>query len=247
MKITIITPAFNSAKTIADTVDSVKRQSYNGIEHIIVDGASRDETLAIVRKRSTQAIIISEPDNGIYDAMNKGIKQATGDLIGVLNSDDFYKNHEVIESVVEVFKARDCDALYGNLVYVDATHTDRVVRSWQAGEFQMGKFLNGWMPPHPTFFVKRECYEKYGTYDTELKSSADYELMLRFLYRYQLPVAYLPLCMVCMRTGGQSNASLKNRLQANREDRLAWKKNGLEPRFYTTWLKPIRKIPQFIK
>jgi glycosyltransferase len=245
--VSIITPAYNSAKTIADTVDSVARQTYNQVEHIIVDGASQDETLMIVRKRSKRATIISEPDDGIYDAMNKGVSQATGEIIGVLNSDDFYKNNDVIASVVEMFRTTGCEALYGNLVYVDNAHPDRVVRTWDAGAFEMGKFINGWMPPHPTFFVKRECYTKYGVYDTELRSSADYELMLRFLYRYKVKVAYLPMCMVCMRTGGQSNASLKNRLKANREDRLAWKKNGLQPRFYTTWLKPIRKIPQFIK
>ena len=247
MRVSIITPAFNSAKTIADTVDSVKRQTYPDIEHMVVDGASTDTTLMIVRQRSAHVSIVSEPDNGIYDAMNKGIRQSTGDIIGILNSDDFYKTSDIIAEIVAMFEGTGCDAVYGDLVYVDARNTDRIVRTWKAGAFRRSKFLHGWMPPHPTFFARRQCYEEYGLYDTDLRSSADYELMLRFLYRFEVPVSYLPQCMVCMRTGGQSNASLSNRLKANREDRLAWKKNGLEPHFYTTWLKPIRKIPQFLK
>jgi glycosyltransferase len=152
----------------------------------------------------------------------------------------------VIADVVSLFEKEQCDAVYGDLVYVDPKEKSRVVRNWKGGAFRPAKFLNGWMPPHPTFFVRRSVYEQFGVFDTSLKSSADYELMLRFLYRHRIPAAYLPKCLVCMRTGGHSNASFANRLRANKEDRLAWKKNGLEPRFYTTLLKPIRKIPQFI-
>jgi glycosyltransferase len=247
MKVSIITPTYNSAKTIADTLDSVNLQTFEHIEHIIVDGLSHDETVTIVRQRSPNAICISEKDNGIYDAMNKGIRSATGDIIGILNSDDYYVNPTVIKTVVTVFETQKCDALYGNLIYVDPLAKNKVVRTWNAGPYESEKFLFGWMPPHPTFFVRRRVYEQFGMFDTSLCSSADYELMLRFLYRHKVPVAYLDQCLVCMRTGGHSNASLRNRLLANREDRLAWKKNGLKSRFYTTLLKPIRKIPQFLK
>ncbi|HLF63644.1 MAG TPA: glycosyltransferase family 2 protein [Saprospiraceae bacterium] len=247
MKVSIITPTLNSAKTIADTLESVKQQTFEHIEHIIIDGLSRDETVDIVHRQAPHAICISEADNGIYDAMNKGIRMATGDIIGILNSDDFYANPMVIKTIVTVFETKHCDALYGDLVYVDARKKDKIVRTWTAGDYRARKFLFGWMPPHPTFFVKRSVYEKHGLFDTSLCNSADYELMLRFLYRYRISVAYLPQRLVCMRAGGRSNASLRTRLLANREDHLAWKKNGLESKFYTTLLKPIRKIPQFLK
>lgn len=247
MRISIITPAFNSAKTIADTVESIKQQVYGEIEHIVVDGASKDATLQILRSLDARVSIISEPDNGIYDAMNKGIRHASGEIIGILNSDDYYRDEQALEKVAQVFNAENCDALYADLIYVDCHNKERIVRTWRAGAYDRRKFLNGWMPPHPTFFVRKDIYTEYGLYDETLKTSADYEMMLRLLYKHQISVAYLPECLVCMRTGGQSNATLRHRLQANREDRLAWKKNGLDPRFYTTWLKPIRKLPQFIK
>jgi len=246
MKVSIITPSFNSAGTIADTLKSVIGQTYPDIEHIIVDGASRDNTLSLVRKHAVDARIISEPDEGIYDAMNKGISHATGEIIGILNSDDFYAHSDVIQRVADLFARTGCEALYGDLVYVDSKHTDHIVRVWKAGAFEASKFLNGWMPPHPTFFVHKEMYKQHGMYNTTLRSSADYELMLRFLYRHRIPVEYLAERLVCMRTGGHSNVSWRNRIRANKEDRLAWKLNGLSPRFYTTLLKPIRKIPQFI-
>lgn len=246
MKVSIITATYNSAGTIGDTLRSVGSQTHDEIEHIIVDGASQDETLMIVRAHAFDARIISEPDNGIYDAMNKGIRMATGDIVGILNSDDMYSDSSIIARVAREMEVQKSDALYGDLVYVDARDTSRVVRTWTAGAFRPEKFLNGWMPPHPTFFVRRSVYERYGCFDTALRSSADYELMLRFLFRFRIPVTYLPHRLVYMRTGGQSNASLSNRLRANQEDSLAWKKNGLIPRFYTMWLKPIRKIPQFL-
>ena len=246
MKVSIITPSYNSAKTICDTLDSVRNQTFQNIEHIVIDGLSPDGTATIVKQHAPAAICLSEKDNGIYDAMNKGIRLATGDIIGILNSDDFYTDQNVIEKVTQLFETTGCDALYGDLVYVDPQDTKRIVRKWTAGELHVGKFLNGWMPPHPTFFVKRAIYEKYGLFNTSLKISADYELMLRFLYKHGISATYFPQCLVCMRTGGHSNASLRRRFDANKEDRMAWKLNNLEPRFYTTWLKPIRKIPQFM-
>jgi glycosyltransferase involved in cell wall biosynthesis len=245
-KISIITPAFNSAGTIADTLRSVREQDYPDIEHIVVDGGSTDGTVTILQQTDARITYLSEPDEGIYDAMNKGLRMAAGEIIGILNSDDVYAHPAIIGHVVREMESRQCDALYGDLVYVDARDTRRIVRTWIAGEFRLEKFLYGWMPPHPTFFVRRRIYGRYGSFDTSLRSSADYELMLRLLYRHRVTVTYLPECIVRMRAGGRSNSSLRQRLRANAEDRHAWKKNNLQPKFYTTWLKPIRKIPQFI-
>lgn len=244
-KITIITAGYNSAATIRDTLHCIASQTYSNIEHIIIDGVSKDDTLKIVSEFPHVAKVVSEPDQGIYDAMNKGIQLATGDIIGILNSDDFYANKNSLEDVANTFIKNGVDSCYADLQYVNEKNTSRVVRNWISGNFNRFDFLKGWMPPHPTFFVKKEMYEKYGSFDLELNSAADYELMLRFLFKHQISTQYIPKILVKMRTGGQSNASLRNRFKANREDKLAWKKNGLKPRFYTTWLKPIRKINQY--
>ena len=244
-KITIITAGYNSAATIRDTLQCIASQTYSNIEHIIIDGASKDDTLKIVSEFPHVAKIVSESDQGIYDAMNKGIQLATGDIIGILNSDDFYSNNRTLKIVAETFLENDVKSCYADLQYVDEKDTSRVIRNWKSGDFKRTNFLRGWMPPHPTFFVKKELYKKYGCFDLELNSAADYELMLRFLYKNKVSTKYIPIVLVKMRTGGQSNASIKNRLRANQEDKLAWKKNGLQPKFYTTFLKPIRKINQY--
>lgn len=244
--VTVITTCFNSSQTIEDTLRSVSQQDYPHIEHILVDGASSDSTMEIIHAYSHVARIISEKDNGIYDAMNKGLAAATGDIVGFLNSDDFYVSPSVISSVVAHMQEMKCEALYADLVYVHPDQTDRILRSWEAGSFERRKFLFGWMPPHPTFFAKRKLYGQYGGFNTSLKSSADYELMLRFLYKHRISVCYLPKVIIRMRAGGMSNASLSNRLMANREDRMAWKINSLKPYFFTSWLKPLRKITQFM-
>lgn len=248
MKVTIVTATYNSAATVRDTLESVKNQSYGNIEHLIIDGLSKDNTLDIIKEYKDHiAHQISEKDNGIYDAMNKGVSLATGDIIGILNSDDFYAHPDVVKNVVEAFQQNNVDTVYGDLKFVDPIDTKKIVRSWRAGAFKRDKFLYGWMPPHPSFFVKSDLYNKYGTFDTSFTSSADYELMLRFLYRHQVSTHYLPEVLVLMRTGGLSNYSLKNRLVANKEDKNAWKKNNFTPRFYTTLLKPLRKINQYFK
>jgi glycosyltransferase involved in cell wall biosynthesis len=244
-KISIITATYNSASTVRDTLESVKNQSYNNIEHLIIDGLSKDETLNICNQYHHIANIHSEKDDGIYDAMNKGINLATGDIIGILNSDDFYINNDVIEKVANAFKD-DVDAVYGDLQYVDPINTNKVIRTWRSGNYTAKAFLYGWMPPHPTFFVRREVYEKIGAFNTALHSAADYEFMLRVLFKHRLKAAYIPEVLVRMRAGGLSNASLGNRVKANLEDRLAWKMNGLKPYFFTLYLKPVRKILQFI-
>ncbi len=245
MKISIITTTYNSSSTIEDTLHSVAQQTYNDVEHIIVDGNSKDNTLDIVNKFTHVSHIISEDDNGMYDAMNKGIELCEGEVIGILNSDDFYATEEILERVISIFMATDVDAVYGDLHYVKHNNINKIVRYWKSGDASKEKFLRGWMPPHPTFFVRKSIYQKYGGFNTKLKTSADYELMLRLMYKYEIKVAYLPEVLVKMRTGGMSNASLKHRLKANKEDKEAWKLNGLKPKFYMRWLKPLRKIFQY--
>ena len=247
MKVSIITITYNSAETIEDTIRSVASQDYPEIEYIIVDGASNDHTLEIVeRYRNSISQVISERDKGIYDAMNKGIAMATGDVIGILNSDDFYADEKVISDIVRTLQQSNSDACYADLVYVDRLETNRVIRSWKSGEYKPGYFLRGWMPPHPTFFVKRKMYLTHGVYSLDLRSAADYELMLRFIHKHSVSLCYLPRVITKMRTGGQSNVSLKNRWRANREDRLAWKMNGLQPGLFTLLRKPLSKLFQYL-
>lgn len=246
MKVSIITTTYNSAATVKDTIVSVLSQTYKNIEHIVIDGRSKDNTINIIRENGHSGPVISEHDHGIYDAMNKGLSLATGDIVGILNSDDFYSNNEVIEKVVSVFSKSNVKALYGDLDYVDPYDTSIVRRRWIAGGYRRAHFLTGWMPPHPTFFVKREVYEKYGGFKTELKSSADYELLLRLLYVNRVKATYLPEIMVHMRAGGYSNRSFHNRIKAHKEDYKAWKLNNLDPKWFTLALKPMRKIKQYM-
>ncbi len=246
MKVSIITVCYNSAETIENTLISVVSQSYPNIEYILIDGQSTDGTLAIIeRYKSKLARVISEPDKGIYDAINKGIQLASGELVGVLNSDDFYINNSVIDEVVKILQQQNADCVYGDLQYVDRQNTNLVKRNWVSGKYEQGLFYKGWMPPHPTFFIKNDCYKKYGLFNLQLKSAADYELMLRMLHVHQIKAAYLPQVLVKMRVGGKSNISLKNRIKANREDKLAWVINGIKPRFYTLLMKPLSKLGQF--
>ncbi|MBC7694911.1 MAG: glycosyltransferase [Burkholderiales bacterium] len=248
MKVSIITITYNSESTLIDTIDSVLNQTYRDIEYIIVDGASTDDTISIVHSYKEKITkFISEKDNGLYDALNKGIAMASGDVIGILHSDDFYTSHHIIENVVNTFQANHSDAVYADLYYVDKDDTNKIFRKWKSGHYKHGMFLNGWMPPHPTFFVKKSSYEKYGCFNLDLVSAADYELMLRFIHKHQIKLAYLPEFIIKMRVGGKSNVSLKNRIRANKEDKKAWKMNGLNPYFYTMYLKPLRKIIQLFK
>lgn len=247
MTLSIITPTFNSAATLRDTLQSVASQTYSDIEHIIVDSLSRDNTLEIVRAFPHVRKLVSEKDKGIFDGMNKGLSLATGEVVGILNSDDLYQHSQVIEKVMDRFSDPAVDVVYGDLLYVDASDLNRVVRYWKAGNYSRKSFYNGWMPPHPTFFVRRKYYEQFGNFHIELRSAADYELMLRFLLRHQLHPSYIPEVLVKMRMGGNSNASLRGRLKANAEDRASWTINGLKPYPWTLWLKPLRKLPQFVK
>jgi glycosyltransferase involved in cell wall biosynthesis len=246
MKVSVITVTYNSAETVEDTIKSVVNQDYKDIEYIIIDGLSKDNTLEIVNKYKHKiAKVISEKDHGIYDAISKGIKNATGDIVVALNSDDMYASNDVITKVVELFKSSHADAVYGDLNYVDRFDTSKVIRKWKSGIYKKGHFLKGWMPPHPTFFVRNYCYQKYGSFNLTLRSAADYELMLRFIHKHEIKVAYLPKLIVNMRAGGQSNVSFKNRFKANREDRKAWEINGLKPGLLTLLRKPLSKIKQY--
>jgi glycosyltransferase involved in cell wall biosynthesis len=246
MKITVITATYNSGATVKDTLDSIGQQDHPDIEHIIVDGCSSDNTLDIVAGFPHVGKVISEIDKGIYDAMNKGIRLATGEVIGILNSDDIYTDPTVLSAVAAAFADPAVMTVYADLQYVHPDDPDRIRRTWVSGPFKKENFYFGWMPPHPTFFVRKEAYDKAGFFNTDLRSAADYELMLRLLLKNGLPAHYIPRVIVKMRSGGVSNSSLRNRLRANKEDRQAWKLNGLKPYFFTLYLKPLRKISQYI-
>jgi glycosyltransferase involved in cell wall biosynthesis len=245
MKISIITATYNSAATVRDTLSCIAGQQYPNIEHLVIDGLSKDNTLEIVNEFSHVAKVISEKDKGIYDAMNKGVQLATGDVVGILNSDDFYTNASVLSKVAAAFDDPAVEAVYGDLQYVKANNVDVVIRTWRSGAYKKRHLYYGWMPPHPTFFVRRTVYDKCGLFNITLRSAADYELMLRVLLRHNVHTQYIPEVLVKMRAGGMSNASIKNRLRANKEDAMAWKLNDLKPYFFTTWLKPLRKVLQF--
>lgn len=246
MKLSIITATYNSAATLHDTLDCVQQQDYADIEHIIVDGGSTDNTLDIVKGFAHITKIVSEKDNGIYDAMNKGIAMATGDIIAILNSDDVYASPNVLSLVVKAFEDNpSAQALYANLQFVQRDDLSKPVRLWKAGQYKTNSFYYGWMPPHPTFFVKEEVYKKTGVFNTALGSAADYELMLRILLKHRIKAIYLDKVIIKMRIGGVSTESLKNRIKANKQDRMAWKVNNLTPFPFTLYLKPIRKIGQF--
>jgi glycosyltransferase involved in cell wall biosynthesis len=247
LKVSIITVVFNGASTLRSCIDSVLGQDYDSIEYIIVDGNSTDGTVELVRSYGDKIHkFLSEPDKGIYDAMNKGIELATGDVIGILNADDFYSSGSVISRIVTAMKTANADGAYGDLQYVDAFKNEVVKRNWKSGPYKADAFLSGWMPPHPTFFLKKSFYTQYGSFRLDLGSAADYELMLRIIHKYGIKLAYVPEVLVKMRAGGVSNSSVGNRINANRNDRKAWEINGLKPHFYTLWLKPLRKVLQFV-
>ncbi|MDM8540770.1 glycosyltransferase family 2 protein [Desulfococcaceae bacterium HSG9] len=251
LRISIITATFNSAHTIKSCLTSLKKQTYK-FEHIIIDGGSADGTIEILNQESQKdALIISEPDRGLYDALNKGIQSASGDVIGFLHADDVFADCDVLADVAAMFelslKNGSMASCYGDLVYVRADYTKQVVRYWKSSEFDKRRFYYGWMPPHPTFFVRKSVYQKYGCFNLELGTSADYELMLRFLLKHGITCGYIPRILVKMRTGGVSNASVKNRLLANYNDRRAWRINGLKPFPWTLYLKPLSKIVQYIR
>lgn len=245
MKISIITVCFNSQQTIRATIKSVLSQSYKQVEYIIIDGASTDNTVKIIKEFSNSIdVFVSESDAGIYDAINKGISKSSGDVVGLLHADDVFDNRSVIDNVMRLFD-ENVDMIYGDINYVDRNDIYRVIRRWKSDSYKKGKFKWGWMPPHTGFFMKKSCYLKHGLYNLSLGSSADYELMLRMFELYNLKSKYIPLNITNMRVGGVSNSSFKNRWQANRNDKKSWKINGLKPFWFTLLIKPFIKIKQF--
>lgn len=248
MKVSIITAVFNNKTHLEDCTKSVFSQTHQDIEYIIIDGGSTDGTVEIIKKYENKiSKWLSEPDKGIYDGLNKGIRLATGDIIGFLHADDVYAHDKVIETVVSNMKKYNVDSSYGDLLYVDKNNTDKIIRYWKSQPYRDGLFKKGWMPPHPTFFVKREIYEKYGYFNTDFKIASDYELMLRFLHKYKISTYYIPEVLIKMRLGGASNKSLKNLITKTTEDYRAWKVNNLKRSFYTIPSKNLSKIPQFFK
>jgi glycosyltransferase involved in cell wall biosynthesis len=246
MKLSLVTSSFNSGATIRETLDSVRAQSHLPFEYIVIDGGSTDETLEILEEYSDVITkVVSESDDGIYDALNKGIAWSTGDIVGLLHSDDLFANLDVLGNVMRTFEETSADAVYGDLDYVEREDIRKITRKWRSRNFEKNLFYNGWMPAHPTFYLRREHYETYGGYRTDMRISADYELMLRMLLKHGHKAVYIPEVLVKMREGGESNASLKNRLKANREDRMAWRVNDIKPRFFTSILKPLSKLKQF--
>ena len=230
MKISIVTVCFNSEVTIKDTIESVSNQ--NGVdklvEHIIIDGQSKDDTLSIIQNFPHIVKVISESDNGIYDAMNKGIKMATGDIIGLLNSDDLYYDNYSLQKVVTAFESNpDTDVVFGDLVYVDKLDTNKIIRYWKSKSYYDRFFEDGFVPPHPSFFVRKEVYVQAGLYDIEFKLAADYEFMLRTMRQMNFKSVYIPEVLVRMRLGGATNQSIRNIVKGNIEIIKAWKKNEL--------------------
>ena len=229
MLVSIITVTLNSKSVLNDCLDSVANQSHNNIEHIVIDGGSTDGTLKLLNsRRKNLAIVISEPDNGIYDAMNKGVAVAKGDIVGILNSDDFYANDQVISNIIKIFtKDPSIEACYADLIYVDRYKTSKIIRYFKSSKFEKGLFSKGWSPPHPTFFVRRSVYEKFGLFNLNYRIASDIDLMIRFLEIHKIKTKYVPEIWVKMRMGGTTNKSLKNIYKQNQEILKSFKQQGL--------------------
>jgi len=247
MKVSIITISYNSEKSISDAITSVLSQSYENIEYIIVDGKSKDNTIDIVKSFGDKiTTFVSEPDKGIYDALNKGIGLATGDIVGFMHSDDLFANDQIISNVVKKFKENNTDSLYGDLQYVYKEDTNKILRYWKSGVFSLRQLKLGWMPPHPTLYIKKWVYDKYGGFNIDMGISADYDTMLRFLGKYKISTQYLPEVMVKMRVGGASNRSLGNIIKKSKEDWDAINRNKFG-NIFTLVFKNLRKVTQFLK
>lgn len=246
MKTSIITVCKNPGKNLESCIESIASQTYNDTEHIIVDGMSTDGTSDIVNEyKDNITIYVREHDSGIYEAMNKGIAMATGDVIGLLNADDLYASPNILELVAKAFEDSDIDCCYGDLVYVAKDNTNNVIRNWKSCEFKPELFSKGWHPPHPTLFVKKNIYEKYGVFNTKYKIGADYALMLKLLMKHRISSKHIPQVLVKMRVGGSSNKSLLNILKANIECYRAWKEHDLEISPFFILRKPFNKLTQY--
>jgi glycosyltransferase involved in cell wall biosynthesis len=247
MKISLITVSYNSGATIKDSIESVLRQDYHNIEYIIVDGKSKDNTVDIIKSFEGKiSKWISEPDKGIYDAMNKGLKMATGEVVGMLNSDDFYYNNTILAQVAHAFEDESLDAVFGNLIFVDPNDLKKTVRTYSSKDWHPKKFARGFMPAHPTFFVRRKYYEQFGLFKTDYKIASDYEMLIRLLYVNKLKYKYLPITMVVMRKGGVSSNGIKSNIVLNNEIKRACTENGIRTNLPLIYLKYFTKVFELI-
>tara|TARA_B100000508_G_scaffold140981_1_gene144801 strand:- start:6426 stop:7178 length:753 start_codon:yes stop_codon:yes gene_type:complete len=248
LKVSIITVVWNNVSTVAEAIESVLNQSYSNIEYIIVDGKSNDGTVEVIEKYANKIdTFISEKDNGLYDAMNKGIQIATGDIIGFINADDVINSNNCVEEIVKKFESTNADVVYGDKIYVDPQNPSKVVRYWKSGEFNRNSYKKGWMTPHLSTYIKKDLYNKFGGFRGDFKIAADYELMLRFIYKQEAKTHYLPMVIAKMRAGGLSNGSLKNVAISNYEVYKSWKVNGLSISPLIAIQKPMRKLAQLFK
>lgn len=243
-KISLITVTFNAGSTISRCIESVIGQNFTNIEYIVIDGGSTDNTLEILDQYKAYInVFVSEPDKGIYDAMNKGIKLANGDVIGMLNADDFFMDSTVSSTIADIFSQQNAEIVYGDLDYISLQ--GKIVRKWRSGAYERNKFKYGWMPPHPTFYCKKDLFKQFGLYSLEYGTAADYELMLRFMYLHKIKAFYVPKVLVKMNIGGASNKTLNNRIKGLFFDMKAMRNNKIPIPFITLIFKPLRKIIQY--
>ena len=246
-KVSLITVTYNSEQTLPDTIKSVLSQTYTEIEYIIIDGLSTDGSREIIESFGNRiSKFISEKDSGIYDALNKGIKIATGKIIGILNSDDFFHNDKVIERLVSEFNENEIDAVYGDVQFVNREKTSKIVRYYSSKRFNLQRFKYGILPAHPSFYAKRELFEKYGYYNTNYKIAGDFELLIRFLFTHKVKTKYIPMSFVSMRTGGISNKSFVSKITLNREIARACRENGINTNYLYIYSKYLFKIFEFL-
>ncbi len=247
MKISIITATYNSEKNISTCLQSVAGQTYKNIEHIIVDGGSTDKTMEIVKAFPSVTKYISEPDKGIYDALNKGVKMATNDVIGFLHSDDSMGSTDIIQKIAELFSQKNIQGVYGDLVFVHSENPDKIVRTWKSNRFDRKNIKYGWMPPHPTLYLRKEVYQKHGPFDISFKIAGDYNFMVSVMKDKEINLEYLPEIITKMRMGGVSTGSLKDILTKSKEDIRALRNNGFKFPFLILAAKNLRKLPQLLK
>lgn len=245
LKISVITAVYNRVGLIAQAVRSVQAQSWNSVEHVVIDGASTDGTLDVLQSCvNEQTVWMSEPDTGIYDALNKGLARTTGDVVGLMHSDDFFSDEHVLARVAAAFGDPSVDAVYGDLDYVAKDDTSRIIRRWRSSDYQPVKLARGWMPPHPTLYLRRRVIEQWGGYDTRYRIAADYDAILRYFGQGQITAAYIPHVLVKMRVGGESNRSLSRIWRKTSEDYTALRRNGVGG-VGAVILKNVRKFGQF--
>ena len=242
MKISLITISYNSENSISKTFSSVKSQSFNQFEYLLIDGESIDGTLSIAKEQDHISKIVSEADKGIYDALNKGIKNSTGEIIGILNSDDTFYDENSLQYIADAFD-KDTDCVFGDLIYTDKN--EKVKRVWKGSAFKKGAFKKGWMPAHPTFYCRRSVYEKLGLYDDSFKIAGDFELMLRFLEKHNIRSKYIPKTLVNMKVGGASNNGLKSKLDILNEEFRAFYQNDIDVNKFSYILHKAKKIKEF--